>query len=152
MNFQTSIEIKPLPLPISYHDQVLLVGSCFTEHIGNNLQELKFETLQNPNGILFETTSVCSSIVSYLQNKIYTNQDLFFYNELWQSWNHHSRFSNPSQELCLENINASQKTAHDFLLQADWLVITLGSSFVYKLKETGQYVANCHKAPAQWFE
>ncbi len=152
MNFQTSIDIKALPIPITYHDKVMLVGSCFTEHIGNNLQELKFKTLQNPNGILFETTSVCSSMVSYLQNKQYTNEDLFYYNELWQSWNHHSRFSNPSQELCLQTINESQTKAHQFLKEADWLLITLGSSFVYKLKETGQFVANCHKAPAQWFE
>ena len=152
MNFQTSIDIKPLPVPITYHDNVMLVGSCFTEHICNNLQDLKFKILQNPNGILFETTSVCSSMISYLQKKQYNSEDLFFYNELWQSWNHHSRFSNPSQELCLQTINASQSKAHQFLKEADWLLITLGSSFVYKLKETGQFVANCHKAPSQWFE
>lgn len=152
MNFQTNIDIKPLLQPITYHHKIMLTGSCFTEHIGNNLQELKFKTLQNPNGILFETTSVCSSIVSYLQNKQYISSDLFSYNELWQSWDHHSRFSNPSQELCLQTINAAQTEAHEFLKDADWLLITLGSSFVYKLKETGQFVANCHKAPAQWFE
>ena len=152
MNFLTNIDIKPLPSPITYHHKIMLVGSCFTEHIGNNMQELKFQTLQNPNGILFEPMSVCSSLVSYIQSKQYNELDLFQYNELWQSWNHHSRFSNPDKEACLTQINQSQQKAHEFLKKAEWIILTLGSSFVYKLKETGQFVANCHKAPAQLFD
>lgn len=152
MNFFSTIDIKQLPLPITYNHKIMLVGSCFTEHIGNNLQELKFSVLQNPNGILFEPISVCSSLVSYIQHKQYNEQDLFQYNELQQSWNHHSRFSNPDKTTCLNRINESQDAAHKFLKDADWLILTLGSSFVYKLKETGQFVANCHKAPAQWFD
>lgn len=152
MNFLTHIDIKPLPMPITYQHKIMLVGSCFTEHIGNNLQELKFQTLQNHNGILFEPISVCRSLVSYIQHQHYTEQDLFQYNELWQSWDHHSRFSNPDKQIALEQINRSQQAAHDFIKKADWLIITLGSSFVYKLKEEHRFVANCHKAPAQWFD
>ncbi len=152
MNFLTHIDIKPLPMPITYQHKIMLVGSCFTEHIGNNLQELKFQTLQNPNGILFEPISVCRSLVSYIQHQHYTEQDLFQYNELWQSWDHHSRFSNPDLQIALAQINSSQTAAHEFIKKADWLIITLGSSFVYKLKEEHRFVANCHKAPAQWFD
>ncbi len=152
MNFLTHIDIKPLPMPITYQHKIMLIGSCFTEHIGNNLQELKFQTLQNPNGILFEPISVCRSLVSYIQQQQYKQEDLFQYNELWQSWDHHSRFSNPDQQIALDQINNSQKAAHAFIKQADWLIITLGSSFVYKLKEEHRFVANCHKAPAQWFD
>lgn len=152
MNFLTNIEIKPLDYPIDHHQSILLIGSCFTEHIGNNLSDLKFNILQNPNGILFEPFSVCNSLLSYINQQEYTAADLFHYNELWQSWNHHSRFSSPSQEQCLQAINQSQQAAHRFLKQADWLIITLGSSFTYQLKETGKFVANCHKARAQWFD
>lgn len=152
MNFFTNIDIKPLPAPITYAHKVMLIGSCFTEHIGNSLSESKFQTLQNPNGILFEPSSVCRSLVSYIQNRQYSAADLHLYNELYQSWDHHSRFSNPDRDVCLNGINASQQNAHRFLKEADWLIITLGSSFVYKLQETRQDVANCHKAPASWFE
>lgn len=151
MNFLAHIDIKPLPMPILHQHKILLVGSCFTEHIGNTLNNLKFNVLQNPNGILFETESVSRSLVSYIQQKQYQANDLFMLNELWQSWEHHSRFSNPSAEEALATINQSQTTAHGFLKQADWLIITLGSSFAYKLTESGRFVANCHKAPGQWF-
>ena len=160
MEFQLPIKINALPTPVTYRDKILLSGSCFTEHIGNKLQDLKFDVLQNPNGILFDPQSVAASLVSYIHNKQYTEKDLFHFNELWQSWQHHSIFSNTDKDACLRNINESQHRAHSFLKNADCIIITLGSSFSYRLTdppspdskgEVGNAVANCHRAPAQWF-
>ena len=151
MQFQANISIKPLQPSISYHDKLLLIGSCFTEHIGNYLMDVKFNVMQNPNGILFDPISVCNSLTSYIANKQYTANELVYLNEAWHSWQHHSRFSGVDKSEVLDAINLSQQAAHIFLKQADWLVITLGSSFVYKLIDSGEAVANCHKAPAQFF-
>ena len=159
MQFQLPIEIKSLPAPITYHDKILLIGSCFTEHIGNALSELKFSVLQNPNGILFGPDAVCKSLHSYIGNKKFTEADLFQLNEVWNSWQHHSRFSNINSSEAVRIINESQQAAHDFLKQADWIVITLGSSFSYRLSAQADAatqsledgVANCHRAPAIWF-
>lgn len=151
MQFLANIHIKPLKPTITYHDKILLIGSCFTEHIGNFLSDVKFNVLQNPNGILFDPVSVSSSLISYIQNKRYKEEDLFYLNERWNSWQHHSRFSNIDKRECLENINQSQNDAHAFLKEADWLIITLGSAFTYKLADNLKVVANCHKAPAQNF-
>jgi len=131
MNFMLDINIPSPPKKINYQDPVMLVGSCFTEHIGNSLADLKFQTLQNPNGILFDPLSVANSLVSYVQQRHYDDADLFFLNELWQSWRHHSLFSNTNKEEALNQINASQERAHHFLKKSRWLVITLGSSFSY---------------------
>ena len=159
MQFQLPIQIKSPEKQVNYRDKILLIGSCFTEHIGNSLSELKFSVLQNPNGILFDPRSVCSSLLSYIENKKYGKEDLFMLNEVWNSWEHHSRFSNINADECLRNINESQQQAHNFLEDADWLIITLGSSFSYRLTNeatTGglkndEGVANCHRAPSQWF-
>lgn len=159
MDFQLPIQLPGLPNGISYTDKLLLTGSCFTEHIGDKLAELKFTVLQNPHGILFDPHSVASSLVSYIHNKQYHESDLVFFNELWQSWQHHSCFSDMNMQRCLVQINESQNKAHEFLRQANWLIITLGSSFSYRLTDLaiqsgtgeGAAVANCHRAPAQWF-
>jgi hypothetical protein len=159
MQFQLPIQIKPPDARINYRDKILLTGSCFTEHIGNSLGELKFSVLQNPNGILFDPRSVCSSLTSYIDNRQYKKGDLFYLNEVWNSWQHHSRFSNMNADECMRTINESQQQAHDFIKAADWLIITLGSSFSYRLTEgsskgslqPGDGVANCHRAPSQWF-
>ncbi|MFP5042768.1 GSCFA domain-containing protein [Parasediminibacterium sp. JCM 36343] len=151
MQFFTNIFIKPIEPAITYHDNLLLVGSCFTEHIGNYLRDVKFNVLQNPNGILFDPISVASSLISYIENKQYLPSELFYLNEAWHSWHHHSRFSGINKQAVLDGINQSQQTAHEFLKEANWLIVTLGSSFGYKLVENNQPVANCHKAPAQTF-
>lgn len=153
------IDLKKLPVPITYRDKILLTGSCFTEHIGNALGEAKFSVLQNPNGILFGPDSVCKSLLSYAAHKKYSRDDLFLLNETWNSWQHHSRFADMKQDSAIRMINESQATAHDFLKDADWLIITLGSSFTYRLtdkadlasEELQNGVANCHRAPANWF-
>jgi GSCFA family len=152
MDFQLPLHIKPLPQPIRYTDYLMLMGSCFTEHIGGRLDELKFNTLQNPNGILFDPISVCNSLVSYIEQKEYNATDLFYLNELWQSWQHHSKFSGIDKMVVLNTINHCQQQAHFFLKKASWLIITLGSSFSYHLVENNMPVANCHRAPAQTFK
>src|SRR6266496_3113471 len=120
MQFQLPIQIKKPSRQINYRDKILLTGSCFTEHIGNSLEELKFSILQNPNGILFDPVSVCKSLISYIKNKQYGEQDLFQLNEVWHSWQHHSRFSNVDKQECLRIINESQTKAHHFLKVANW--------------------------------
>lgn len=151
MKLMTDIQIKGPDTTITYTDPLLLVGSCFTEHIGGRLADLKFRVLQNPHGILFDPISVCKSLTSYVDNTRYTADNLFFYNELWQSWAHHSRFSGVNQFDVLAKINASQAAAQEFLASAKWLVITLGSSYSYRLVDGAVPVANCHRAPANWF-
>lgn len=154
MDFMLDFPIVAPGHRVKYGDKILLTGSCFTEHIGNSLANLKFNVLQNPNGILFDPASVASSLVSYVQNKRYEATEMFNLNELWHSWQHHSVFSDMNMEHSLARINESQEKAHQFLNKADWLLITLGSSFSYRLVDSTAErlgVANCHRAPAQWF-
>jgi GSCFA family len=158
MDFMINIDLKKLEPQINYQDKILLIGSCFTEHIGNSLGELKFSTLQNPNGILFDAHSVCNSLNSYIENKKYTGADFFHLYDVWHSWDHHSRCSNTDIHQAVDNINQSQQAAHESLKSAQWLIVTLGSSFSYRLTklstggQIGEGVANCHRAPAQWFK
>lgn len=152
MDFMLHINIPSPEKKISYQDKICITGSCFTEHIGGRLQQYKFDVLQNPNGILFDPLSVCGSLKSYIQNQQHQNGDLFYLNELWQSWQHHSVLSGVDKDQVLQRINHSLQEAHDFLKQSDWLIITLGSSYHYRLADTGTPVANCHRAPAQWFK
>jgi hypothetical protein len=157
MDFRLELNIKPFEKQVNIRNRVMLVGSCFTDHISKRLLQHKFNVLENPNGILFNPASISQSIANYISAKEYTSDDLFYFNELWTSWEHHTRFSRPAKEECLEEINASSASAHHFLHSTNWIIITLGSSFVYELKDNshggmaGQVAANCHKVPAQHF-
>src|ERR1700748_919729 len=101
-SFFLPIQIQAPAEPIRYQQGILLSGSCFTEHIGNYLIDLKFNALQNPNGILFDPLSVATSLISYIEPVIYKSKDLVYHNELWQSWNHHGIFSDTDQQVVLD--------------------------------------------------
>jgi hypothetical protein len=150
MDFHLEFNPKAFIQKINHRHPMLLIGSCFTENIGSKLKQLKFSVLENPNGILFNPVSIVQSVNSYIQNKQYSEADLFFQNECWNSWQHHSRFSHPDKDACLQMINQSQQAAHDFLKNAEWILITVGSAFVYEL-ENKEVAANCHKVPTDKF-
>ena len=151
MEFRRAFQIPPLKQQLNIRHGVMLVGSCFTDHLGNKLQQHRFSTLQNPNGILFNPISLAKSVTSYIEKKHYNRNDLFFQQEWWTSWDHHSQFSHANPEMLLEMINRSQDEAHLFLQKAKWIVLTVGSAWVYQLAE-GTVVANCHKVPTDKFQ
>ncbi len=158
MDFHAEFHPRGFESRIAHHQKLLLAGSCFTEQIGNRLMSNKFEVLLNPNVILFNPVSLVQSLQSYIHPEPYLEDDLFYHNELWSSWHHHTRFSGMDKEEVLLRINSSQQKAHHFLKQAGWLLITLGSAFVYEKNPAtsarngyGDVVANCHKIPPDKF-
>jgi hypothetical protein len=158
MKFHYEFDIKKMEQPIQLNHHLMLVGSCFTENIGEKLRKHKFSVLENPHGILFNPVSVADAISDYISNKKYTESDLFCLNETWHSWKHHSRFSGLTKGESIAKINESISAAHSFLKEADFLIITLGSAWLYTLTENAAnasahtVAANNHKAPSDWFE
>ena len=160
MKFRSALEVKPAAHPIRYPQHVLLAGSCFTEHMGDRLNTYRVPVLQNPHGIMFNPVNLCDTLLSCVEDRHYGPSDIFQWGGLWSSWAHHSRFSNPDPEVCLAAMNQAQREASAFLRKTDWLLLTLGSAWVYELRADagalggftpGRAVANCHKAPADWF-
>ncbi len=157
MNFRSEFTPKPFKEKIKHTDKLLLVGSCFTEQIGKKLADHKFNVVENPNGILFNPISIAKAVTSYAHCTLYNSEDLFYYNELWASREHHTKFSSPHKELALKDINQSQQQAIDFIKNADWILLTLGSAFLYEWKDINadndykNVAANCHKIPTDKF-
>lgn len=157
LKFRYEFDIKKLPEPVTHKHKLLLIGSCFTENIGAKFDKYKFTTLQNPSGILFNPVSVAETLTACIEGPKFSQSDLFFYNEAWHSWAHHSRFSGTTAEEALQKINDSVQAAHLFLKTADYVFVTLGSAWIYSLTEKamnakhGSVAANNHKAPADWF-
>lgn len=152
MSYTLPFEAKHLSKKIKHSDQLFLIGSCFTEHMTDYLNQAGLNTLCNPHGILFNPLSVTKSIATYVNCEHKKEEDLFYLNELWNSWDHHTRFSNIDKETALKEMNTSIDEAHSFIKECEWLIITLGSAFQYHLVENNYPVANNHRAPRQWFE
>lgn len=151
MEFFIKPDISPPPFGISHADRLLLTGSCFTSNVGRQLEDLKFCVSHNPTGILFDPFSVVRHLADAREGRIYTRADLVLLDEVWHSHNHHTDFSSTDPEFTLERINRATAFTGEFLQRADILFITLGSAFYYRLAQTGERVANCHRFPSQTF-
>ena len=156
LKLKLTLAAKPSDIKINHGHKVMMIGSCFTENMGVKLNDHLFETLQNPHGILFNPVSGCNALMDYVTHKQYAVSDLFYLNEVWNSWHHHSRYSAVQQAHSLQKINNGIQKAHQFLKSAHQLIITLGSAWLYTLNDNapdhkGLIVANNHKAPSNWF-
>ena len=151
MNFRTQIPIKKAHHQIDYGAKIMLFGSCFTENISNELNHFKFQTTVNPFGILFHPKAIESLITNIINEKMYTEEDIFFQNDLWHCFEAHSELSDLSKELLLQKLNALIQMTNQQIQDATHIIITLGTAWVYRFIETDIIVANCHKIPQKKF-
>lgn len=153
MKLQTQIPLsKQANNLIDYNSNVLLLGSCFVENMGDKLLYFKFKNLQNPFGILFQPKAIESLILNTINQKEYLEDDIFYYNEQWHCFEAHSKLSNSSKEVLLNNLNHAIKLTNKQIKESTHVIITLGTAWVYRFMGSGSLVANCHKVPQKQFE
>lgn len=150
--FLTQVKIPNSSFLISYEDRILSLGSCFAENIGTKLQQAYFLSFINPFGVLYNPLSVGQGIRYLLSEKEFTKDNLFQHGSLWSSFSHSSTFSATTAAETLQKINSRLLASRNFLSEADVVLITLGTAWVFENVETGSIVANCHKLPASCFK
>ncbi|TYA74980.1 GSCFA domain-containing protein [Seonamhaeicola marinus] len=152
MNLQTNIPLsKHSNNLIDYQSNILLLGSCFVENIGEKLGYFKFKNLVNPFGVLFHPKAIEKLIERSLNLEYYSEKEVFFHNEQWHCFDVHSKLSNPSKDNLLKDLNNHIDASYHQLKKATHIVITLGTAWVYHNLETQKSVANCHKVPQRQF-
>jgi hypothetical protein len=151
MQFTTQIPIVKSNHQIDYNSRVASLGSCFAVNIGRKFDYFKFRTITNPFGILFSPTALEKFIGSAVNNKTFTEADIFFHNERWHCFDAHSDLSHQDKDTLLQNLNNAATSTCAYLKDATHIIITLGTAWVYRHKENKSIVANCHKVSQKEF-
>lgn len=152
MELYTYIHIPRAPFRFSCTERMLLLGSCFAENIGTRLARNKFNVDINPFGTLYNPASIAAALRRLLHPERFTAGDLLQHEGVYHSFSHHSRFSSTSETECLRNINDRLEASTNEFRKTTYLVVTLGTAYVYRLKSSGEVVANCHKLPEKMFD
>ncbi len=148
MKFRTEINTRRKG-NLTHADRILMLGSCFSESIGQRMSSCKLQVDINPFGELYNPLSIARALLFLAQHRRMTDDSLVRTGNLWSSWLHHSRFSSVSPAEALSRMNNRlEQTERN---TPDWLFITLGTAWVYEWKQTGEVVANCHKMPDHLF-
>ncbi len=135
MKFRTELLTPPYPFQIRHEQRIMLLGSCFSDHIGQFLLRGGFMVLSNPFGTLFNPLSISNSLRMSMVPERFSENYIYHHHDLWISFAHHSKFSNVSLEVMRAKIEEELKRSRQFLREADYL-----------------FAANCHKIPASEFE
>lgn len=151
MQFTTKIPVQKSNFPIDYDSKVMLLGSCFAENMGKKFDYFKFQATTNPFGIIFNAVSLEKLIRRAVENRTFTENDIFFHNDLWHCYEVHSELSNSDKDAFLESLNDIIRSTNKQLNESTHIIITLGTSWVYRNIETNEIVANCHKVPQKQF-
>lgn len=158
MKLNTPVEIKPLEGRLTYKDSILFIGSCFADEMGRRCTERYFDTRVNPFGVLFNPCSISDCLGLLEGYGINAEQCSFIPDDVIEtvggfcSFHHHGSMARPTAQEFLDNANKVLADASDFYYREGWVVVTLGTAFIYTDKESGNVVANCHKLPADRFE
>lgn len=152
MKFRTEISIPKFEKLIEHHHKITAVGSCFTENIGAYFQKYKFNIFKNPFGVIYNPVSVYNSLNLCAADEKFVKEDLIFDQDEYHSFYHHTDFSHHDADECLKKINTSIEETKEFLGSSDWVIISLGTAYVFRHKEKNIIVSNCHKIPANKFD
>lgn len=150
-NFRTSLRAQAAAFSINHQHRILSIGSCFAEQMGCRLAAAKFDVVVNPFGITYHPLLMAEQLSRLVGGQVFSANELLERDGLWHSFKHHSSFSNISAECCLEKINNSFLLAKEKIQNIDFLILTLGTSYVYELTSSNETVNNCHKYPSNYF-
>jgi hypothetical protein len=152
MQFRTQIPIPKSNHPLDYNSKIVSLGSCFAENMGEKFNYFKFENSINPFGIIFNPVSIEKIIYKAINAVLFTEEDIFFYNERWHCFDVHSDLSNANSGELINNLNAIVKLTNQQITASTHIIITYGTSWVYRNIESDAIVANCHKVPQKQFK
>jgi hypothetical protein len=151
MQFRTKLFIPKSNNPIDYNAKIVSLGSCFAENMSCKFDYFKLENTCNPFGILFHPIAIEKFIEFAVSEKKFSDKDVFFHNERWHCFDVHSDLSNSCKEKLIANLNAIVSATKIKLQAASHILITYGTSWVYRNIASNAIVANCHKVPQAAF-
>lgn len=149
--FRTELTIAPAAGQLARTARVLTMGSCFADSIGARLVANKVETRVNPFGTVFQPLALVRLLRAAAGEEVDWQRHLVQARGRWQSYDLHGSVGADSPVELLQYIQEVVRQTGDFLRTADVVMLTLGTAWAYRLRETGELVSNCHKQPADLF-
>jgi len=152
MKLITPVNITKSHLKLNQQNAITLIGSCFSQNIGDKLAYHKFNINPIFFGTVFNPISICNNLNLLITKQLYTEKDFYnFENKKVVNFNNQfvSFNKNLDKIISEQNIELEKEIKH--FNESKTLIITFGTAWIYEFKQTGKIVANCHKIPQNNF-
>ncbi len=151
MKFNLNFTPIPSVNKLNYTNNIMFLGSCFSQNIGGKLTEHKFNTSINPFGNIFNPINIAEFLNNVIEKKEFTDADVFEKESKWYCYQAHSLLTFTQKNDLLNCLNTVINEWHLKLKQTHYLFLTFGTAYYYTLNNNNLIVANCHKLPANLF-
>lgn len=150
MRFRTEIEQPHGSFAISHTDRIMMLGSCFSDNIGAQLEADGFDVMVNPFGPLYNPVSLARLLTYLLDGKRFTPDD-FTADDAGVSHclDFAMRYQDADAAVLAARLNGEIAAVKDFFDKATVVCITFGSAHVFV--KDAEVVGNCHKMPSGLF-
>lgn len=150
MNLSTATLSQRESLPkVQHGDSIVQLGSCFSSNMSFWFRRAGFQVLDNPLGVIFHPVPLAKQILLALGkkewNEFVQKEDVFL------SYDASSTLYAMNAPELKRLMDQQLQELRNSLEKASVLIITLGSAHGYRLKSSGNIVANCHQQPQTIF-
>lgn len=159
MEFFTKVNIPESSRKLGLENKIMILGSCFANEIGSILKSSGFNISVNPFGTLYNPISIANSLqrlsdrTHFEENEVIdislhsTTGDRTESETIGKfcTFSHHSSFAKSSPEEFLANANMRLAQDGEHFKNCDTIIITLGTSWVFRHIQLNNIVSNCHK-------
>ena len=152
MKLQTQVDRGSFNKTVNYKDKTVFLGSCFSTNMAKKCQDSRLDTVENPFGILYNPNSISKLLELSLGLDVIKIEDISHWQGYYYYDHAHSDIFATSEQELLDLLEKKISEFKALLMQSKNVFITLGTSFVYRKRNTGSLVANCHKQAASLFE
>lgn len=160
---------------IEKNSMTVSLGSCFSTEMGARMAAHGYRVCSNPFGVLYNPASIASSLLRLADGCPFLPEEVIprdtnpvregrkpravspehrpiapeggGYVSFW----HHGSFARKTPEEFLDNANAALSRASATFRDADTVIVTFGTAWVFRHLERDVIVSNCHKHPAWEF-
>ncbi len=150
--YRTELFIDENPNKINHKSKLLSLGSGFSHLIDERFDTYKLDINSNPFGTVYNPISIFNNINIISKNEA-PNES--FYTETDGNWNHfdfHQKSNLKSKEELKDYLSNTIQKTNEWYKKTDFLILTFGTAYTYKLLPSNHVVANCHKASPKKFE
>ena len=146
---RTEVKIEPT-IKIEEDSKILSLGSCFADEVGGMLKSDGHDVMSNPAGILFNPQSLALHLWSVATNQI-EEKHFGDYQDTHFHFDFHSKTNGSDLQSVRSKISDALSLSREQLKEADYLILTFGTAWVWRYLKTDSIIANCHKVPQNEF-
>lgn len=150
--YQDNVTIVPIedsPFKLNLRSKSFFLGSCFSTNLFNKYSDLHLNTINSPFGNIYNPVSIRNSLKIILDKKLLEKDQCLNIDGLYQHFDFHSKSGKKDIDTYIKENNELITESHNFLLDSNMLILTLGTSFIFE--KDNRVVNNCHKLNKELF-